>query len=206
MKRLFGPDDDSIGRIDDQLAHLRTIGNPVFGVSPVLTRDQMSLLVETAFWASLRSEEGRATHVLLVVATLGKLPNTIAFAATVPYDESHVAKLAPAVPWGGCLVVSEVDGELRICGSGGSRTYPALDAFTLETFEPGIVRVGIGPLRPFAVLDGRLNPLIEGTRIDLPHFLQKVLRKAAPPWLVSDMCRGCVRYSNHIGGNSRQQG
>jgi hypothetical protein len=43
------------------------------------------------------------------------------------------------------------------------------------------VRVDVGPFRPFAVLDGRSNEIIESSGMDLAHFLQRKLEKALPP-------------------------
>ena len=62
MYRLFPPESDAIVEIHDQLAHFADVkvGMPV----EMLTRDQISMLVETAFWASLKSNEGRHTRVL----------------------------------------------------------------------------------------------------------------------------------------------
>ena len=43
------------------------------------------------------------------------------------------------------------------------------------------MRVDVGPFRPFAVLDGRSNEIIESSGMDLAHFLQRKLEKALPP-------------------------
>jgi hypothetical protein len=64
----------------------------------LLTRQQLSVLIETAFWASLRSNEGRTTRVCVAVAVPGSFHDVVASAAPVAYDESEVATLAPVVP------------------------------------------------------------------------------------------------------------
>ena len=53
-------------------------------------------------------------------------------------------------------------------------------AVSLDVSEPGVIRVGAGPYQPFAVLDGRLDPIISDTRTRLPHYLQAKLKKTSP--------------------------
>ena len=181
MNRLFGPEDDSVARIHDQLEHLSKIGMPApFGSVQLLTREQISLLVESAFWTSLRSDEGRTTRVCVAVATPGTFHDVLVFAAVVPYDESQLSKLAPAVPKCGCLVVSVSADGLHIWGVGRSRPASSLATITVDVSGPGIVRIGVGPFQPFAVLNGRSNPIIAGTRINLANLLKRILHKALP--------------------------
>jgi hypothetical protein len=181
MNRLFSPDDDSVGRIHDQLKHLANIGIPeVFRSGQLLTREQISLLLESVFWASLRADEGRTTRACVTVASHANFHDVLAFATPVVYEESQIAKLAPAVPRSGCLVVSVSTDGLHIWGFGRSRPGSSLDTVTIEVSEPGIVRVDVGPFHPFAVLNGRSNPIIAGTRTNLAHYLQRVLQKAFP--------------------------
>jgi hypothetical protein len=187
MNRLFRPEDDSVGRIHDQLAHLAKLKSEMpaaVGSVPPLTREQISALVDTAFWASLRSNEGRTTRVCVTVAAPEDFRDAVAFATPVAYDASQIAKLAPAVPPDGCLVVSGSGDGLSIWGFGRSRTGAWLDTVTIEVTEPGIVRVDIGMFQPFAVLNGQSNPIIEGHRTNLGVYLQRVLQKALP---VNDM-------------------
>jgi hypothetical protein len=179
MTRLFGPDDESIVQIHEQLAHLATIMTAPFGPVQVLSREQLSALVSTVFWASMRSNEGRTTRVRVTVAAPEDFQGAITFAEPVAYEESQIAKLAPAVPGGGCLIVSASGEGFNIRGFGrawqGSR-----DTVSLDVSEPGTVRVDIGVHRPFAIINGRSNPLIGGTGSDLGHHLQKILQKKFP--------------------------
>jgi len=177
MNQLFPPDDPSVGRIHDQLAHLAKIRSqmPAFGSIQVPTREQLSLLIEAAFWAGLRSDEGRTTRFRITVGT----PQYVAsFATPIPYSESEIAKLAHAAPQGGFLVVSWSDDGWRILGFGRGSHFA--DTVTIEVSMPGIVRIGVGPFQPYAVLDGRSNPIIAGTHIDLAAHFQRILRKSPP--------------------------
>lgn len=172
-----------VGRIHDQLAHLRKIKQalpPSLGAEEILTREQLSSLIDTAFWASLRFNEGRATCFCVGVVAPESSQGAVKFATPVPYDESQIAKLAPAMPSGGCLLVSASDEGLRIWGFGHSRPGTWVDTVTIDIWEPGTVRVGVGPFRPFAVLDGRTNPFIAGTPIALADYLRRILSKALP--------------------------
>ncbi len=183
MNQLFKPEDDAVGRIYDQLTHLAKINSampPVVGSVETLTREQISVLVEEAFWSSLRCNEGRRTRVWVTVVTPENFHDAAAFATTVPYDEAQIVKLAAAASRDGCLVVcGSVDG-LRIWGLGRSRPGSRVDTVTIEVSQPGVVRVGVGLFQTFAVFNGRIVSMIEGTRTLLPAHLQGVLRKTLP--------------------------
>jgi hypothetical protein len=180
MNQLFGPDHQSIIRIHDQLAHLAKISLPVFCSPQTLTREQLSILIENAYWASLKSNEGRVTRVSVVVAAPGSLGDATTFTTSVPYDESNIAKLAPAVSPNGCLVVSGQNNELSIWGLGRGRSRPWSDSVTVEISDPGIVRVGLGPFKTFAVFNGRSVSMIEAPEINLSVHLERILRKVFP--------------------------
>lgn len=181
MNRLFGPDDESVGRICDQLEHLVAIGLPtVFSSGHQLTREQISQLLESAFWASLRVDEGRPTRTCVAISPATSFPDALAFHTPLVYGEGPIAKLAPAVPPGGCLLVSISDGGPKIWGIGRSRPISPVDGFAVELSEPGVIRVNVGPFQPFIVLNGRSNPVLAGSRIDLAHFLKSALGKTFP--------------------------
>lgn len=183
MSRLFPPEDPVIGSIHDQLVHLREIIKALpspLGAVVTLTREQLSLLIDSAFWASLRFNEGRVTSFSVSVVAPENSQGAVQFATPVPYNESQIAKLAPAIPNGGCLHVAASDDGLHIWGLGHSRPGTLADTVTIEIWEPGTVRVGVGPFKPFAVLDGRANSIIAGTPTALPHYLQRILSKALP--------------------------
>jgi hypothetical protein len=47
-------------------------------------------------------------------------------------------------------------------------------------WEPGIVRVGVGPFQPYAVLNGRADSIIAGSGDNPAHYLMRVLPKPLP--------------------------
>jgi hypothetical protein len=186
MNTLFGPEDDSVGKIHDQLLHLLKIKNrmpPALaapGRAQLLTREQVSMLVDAAFWASLRLNEGRITCFSVTVTAPESSCAPLLFADPVPYDESQIAKLAPALPQGGCIGVSREGDELGIWGFCRVRPGSWLDAITVDVWEPGTVRVCVGPFQPFAVLDGRSNSIMAGSPNFLADYLRLVLGKLLP--------------------------
>jgi hypothetical protein len=146
----------------------------------LLTREQILAFIETAFRASLRLNEGRVTRFCAVAAAPKEFVSPVVFEAPVPYDEPQIAKLAPAVPEGGCIGVSIQGDELQMWGFACSRVGSWADVVTVDVWEPGTVRVGVGPFQPFAVINGRSNPIIAGSPIILADYLRRVLRKALP--------------------------
>jgi hypothetical protein len=184
MKPLFDPGDDSIVQIHAQLAHLEKIkseeSSTALGSVQLLSREQISMLINTAFWASLQFNEGRPTRFCVSVADPEDFHDAVAFAVPVPYGESQIARLSPAAPQGGCLVVSGSGDGLNIWGFGHSRPGTRIDTVTIDVWEPGTVRVGVGPFRTFAVLNGRADEIVEGTDNNLPSYLQRVLSKTLP--------------------------
>jgi hypothetical protein len=182
MKQLFVPEDETIIRIHDLLFKLtdHRPGRSLAGSSEQLTPARLAELVETAFWASLRSNEGRATRVRMTIVNPEDIQDATVFTTRVAYDESQVAKLAPAVPEGGCLLVSSCDRGWEIWGFGRSWLVPSVSAVTLEISEPGAVRLGLGRYQPLAVLNGRSNSFLAANSYDLAFVMKSVLRKVLP--------------------------
>jgi hypothetical protein len=184
MNRIFRAEDDSIGRIHDQLAELSKFRKHYTRNSaavPVITREQLSNLVETAFWSSLKSNEGRATRAFISVVSPQSFPEAVAFAVPLAFDDLQVSKLAPAVSPGGCLVVHWIEDRFMIWGIGINRPLAWQDAISIEQTGPGIIRFCVGPFQPFAVLDGRSNPIFQGTHSNLAAYLHRSFNKMLPP-------------------------
>ena len=94
-------------------------------------------MVEAAFWASLRREEGRSTLVSLAFVPPDRAGSPLTFASPLPLAPDALARLAPAVERPGVhLGVWRDSGELRVWGA--TRTLPEL-CFVIEVVEPGLV-------------------------------------------------------------------
>jgi len=177
---FFRPDNEAVARIHEQVAQLVKIKGDHTSAASLLSPEQIAALVETAFLASLRFNEGRLTRVCVAVATAEELPGAFAFAKTVAYDESQIEKLAPAVPRDGCLVVSLENESLRTWGFARNQPGPWTNAIIIQILDPGIIQVGVGPSQRFAILNGRSNPCIGATRDTLAGFLFGIFRKTRP--------------------------
>jgi hypothetical protein len=183
MKTDVVLEDNFVGGIHDQLTSLVKIKGrmpPAHGSAQLLTREQISGLIKTAFWASLEANEERTTRVCVAVAAPESFPDAVAFATPIAYDESQIVKLAPAVPRGGCLVVSGSSNPLCIWGFGRSRPGSWVATVTIEVLKPGTVLVGVGPFQPYAVLNARAHAILARLPDYLSFHLERVLQKAAP--------------------------
>jgi hypothetical protein len=182
MNRFFAADHPSIVRIHEQLEHLVALekGTPTPGGSlEQITTDQLAGFIEVAFWTSLRTNEGRPTHFSATLVGRHRHRDAIAFAEGIPFQEAQIARVAPALPPGGTLLVSMAGGGFDIWGFWRGRQME-MWTVSVDVAEPGVIRVGAGPYQPFAVLDGRLDPIISDTRTRLPHYLQGKLKKTSP--------------------------
>ena len=96
-------------------------------------------IVDTAFWASLRREEGRATRVSLAFLPPERAHGPMLFEARLPFTPGGLTRLSPAVERPGIhLGVWRDGGELYVWGT--TRSIPRL-CFVLEVVEPGVLVV-----------------------------------------------------------------
>src|SRR5208337_2706995 len=198
MTRLFPPKAECIVNIHAQLEHLRKIKS--ISTGQAFTAEQLSTIIETAFWAGLKPNEGRTTRVSLSVAAPEYLPGAATFRSPIPCDEATIVKLAPAVPLQHSLGVSVVNDALQIWGFA-PNGIKALDSLAVKLTEPGTVRVDVGPYRPYAVLDGRSNNILAATGSDLAHYLRQKLGKAFPEGDILEtqaIWQECLALADHV--------
>ena len=100
--------------------------------------DTVMDMVDAAFWASLRREEGHAPLISLAYVPPGRAGEPLRFAAPLTLAPDALARLSPAVERPGVhLGVWQDDGgTLRVWGA--TRTLPEL-AFVIEVVEPGLL-------------------------------------------------------------------
>ena len=99
--------------------------------------DAVVSMVDAAFWASLRREEGRSPLVSLAFVPPDLTAHPLMFAHPLPLEPDSLARLAPAVEAPGIhLGVWREGGEMRVWGA--TRILPVL-CFVLEVVEPGLV-------------------------------------------------------------------
>ena len=144
-------------------------------------------MVDAAFWASLRHEEGNSPKISLAFLPPEQTVQPIIFEQPLPLHPRTLTKLAPAVERPGIHLGIWFHGEeLRIWGA--TRKVPSF-CFVLEVIEPGLLVVkhkrldGFGKFANVAVLKGRRVKIIDekGTSLpDCPALLAALLAFTSP--------------------------
>jgi hypothetical protein len=98
----------------------------------------VSAVVNAAFWASLRREEGRSPRVSVAMVPPAMTGQPMTFERSLPLDPDVLVRLAPAVEGPGIHlgVWPAADDELRIWGA--ARDLPDL-CLVAEVVEPGLL-------------------------------------------------------------------
>ncbi|WP_374163647.1 putative sensor domain DACNV-containing protein [Arcticibacter sp. MXS-1] len=129
-------------------------------------------LVDAAFWASLRKEEGNPPKISLAYLTPAQAGGPLLFEQRLPLNADVLTKLAPGVERAGIhLGVWDEDGELYIWGT--TLTIPNL-CFVLDVSEPGLLVIkhrrmcGFGKFTNVAVLKGDQVKIIDNHGALLP--------------------------------------
>jgi hypothetical protein len=144
------------------------------GVSVATVPDEAVIreVIDAAFWASLRREEGYEPKISLAYLPPEQDEQPLIFERPLPLLPGTLSKLAPIVERPGIhLGVWRVDGELRIWGT--TQSIPVL-CFVLEVVEPGLLVVkhhrGAQAAKyvNVAVLEGDHVKLVDETATSLP--------------------------------------
>lgn len=135
--------------------------------------EAIEAIVDAAFWASLRREEGYVPRISLALLAPEAAPHPLRFGRPLPLSSSALVRVAPAVEGPGIhLGVWAVGGtrELRVWGT--TRTVP--DAcFVLEVAAPGLLvvkhhRGDGGKFVNVAVLEGDQVKVVDERASALP--------------------------------------
>jgi hypothetical protein len=171
---MFGLGQDALELIHSTHANLHAT-NKVIPIEP-LSREQIAQLFESAFWASLMTNEGRPTKVRFGVV-VGTGTASLVLATPLPLDEKSIVALAPAVPHDGWIAVSVSDGTPMIVGIEIERSLGILSGVTsFDICGQGVVQIGFGEWEPFAVLSGRTLAITAAGPAAIAMYLVKVLR------------------------------
>lgn len=155
--------------------------------------DAVAAMVDAAFWASLRREEGRTTRISLALTPPEHSGMPLRFEYSLPLTPDSLTRLAPAVERRGIhLAVWRQDGELRVWGA--TRVVPDL-CFIVEVVEPGLLVMkyrrgaAFGKFGNIAVIRGnelRVVDDLHASSPNYPAFLRAFLGKEAPDaWVAS---------------------
>jgi hypothetical protein len=154
---------------------------------PSLDAQAIETIIDAAFWASLRREEGYSPKISLAFIPPELAGQPLRFQQSLPLSPSALTRLAPAVERPGIhLGVWRYDGELCVWGT--TRTIPKL-SFVLEVIEPGLLVVKYrrgqdqGKFVNVVVLKGDQIKVVdeEGTSLpDCPALLTSLLGFGSP--------------------------
>jgi len=107
--------------------------------APVPEPDAITAMIDAAFWASLRREEGFSPKISLAFVPPEQAGRPLLFGHSLPLTPAALSRLAPAVERPGIhLGVWHEGGSLSVWGA--TRTVPRL-GFVLEVVEPGLLVV-----------------------------------------------------------------
>src|SRR4051812_16943245 len=133
----------------------------------------LETIIDAAFWASLRREEGYTPKISLAYVAPEQATRPMVFERPIALVPATLAKVAPAVERAGIhLGVWEgADGELCVWGT--TRTIPSY-CFVLEVSSPGLLVIKhhrgeeSGKYVNVAVLEGDRLMMIDETASSLP--------------------------------------
>ncbi|HKQ51855.1 MAG TPA: hypothetical protein VJT74_05765 [Pyrinomonadaceae bacterium] len=112
-------------------------------LAPQPDAQAIETIIDTAFWASLRREEGESPKISLTFLPPEQAAHPLRFERLLPLTPAALARLAPAVERPGIhLGVWRNDGD-ELCVWGTTRDIPKL-GFVLEVIEPGLLVVKYG--------------------------------------------------------------
>lgn len=150
-------------------------------LAPAPDAQAIESIIDAAFWASLRREEGVTPTISLALLPPGHAGQALTFAQWLPLHPAALAKLAPAVERPGIhLGVWRVDGQLRVWGT--TRSIPAF-CFVLEVIGSGLLVVKhrsepYGKFVNIAVLEGDQVKIIDerdASKPECPGVLKSLL-------------------------------
>ncbi len=141
-------------------------------VAPAPTAAVIEAVINVAFWASLRREEGYVPRISLALVPLERTARAVRFERALPLDPEALARVAPAVERPGIhLGVWEEENQLRVWGA--TAHLPG-SCFVLEVMGPGLLVVKHhqseegGKFVNVAVLEGDRVKLIDEAASSLP--------------------------------------
>jgi len=155
-------------------------------LAPEPDADAIEALIDAAFWASLRREEGTEPKISLAFVPPESAGGPLTFARHLPLDAAALAKLAPAVERAGIhLGVWREDGGLRVWGT--TRSLPTF-CFVIEVIGSGVLVVkergeSFGKFTNVAVLEGDQVKVVDerdASHPECPNLLRSLLGVEIP--------------------------
>ncbi|RYY34321.1 MAG: hypothetical protein EOP46_13805 [Sphingobacteriaceae bacterium] len=170
---------------DKHLAAARELGETYLAQNPG-TRI-IEAVIDVAFWASLRREEGRPPQISLALLHPSQCEQPLAFGRKIRLTPKELIKLAPAVEQPGIHLGVWIEGDdLYIWGT--THTIPGI-CFVLEVAEPGLLVIkhkridGFGKFVNVAILKGDDVKIVDEETsgiVDCPQLLTSLLGLPLP--------------------------
>lgn len=142
------------------------------GLAPEPQKHVIEAIIDTAFWTSLRKEEGRSPKISLAFLSPEQSAQPLIFERRLALTADILTKLAPAVERSGIhLGVWMEEDELYIWGT--THDIPGF-CFVLEVVEPGLLVIkhrrvdGFGKFVNVAVLKGDEVKVVDEQSINIP--------------------------------------
>ena len=167
--------------------HIKAAQRDGDAAAPAPSVATLEAIIDAAFWASLRREEGYNPRISLAYLPLEQAVAPLLFERPMPLVAASLAKVAPAVESAGThLGVWEHDGQLSVWGT--TRTIPTF-CFVLEVASPGLLVIKhhrseeAGKFVNVAVLEGDRMKIIDeraSSFPDCPPLLASLLGFDAP--------------------------
>jgi hypothetical protein len=157
------------------------------GLADVPDASAIEAIVDAAFWASLRREEGYTPKISLAFLQPEQAGGPLRFEQRLPLDPIALSRLAPAVERPGIHLGVWRDGA-SLCVWGTTRDVPRI-CFVLEVVAPGLLVIKYrrgretGKFVNVAVLEGDSVKFVDerGTSLpDCPELLTHLLGFGAP--------------------------
>lgn len=151
-------------------------------LAPLPDRRDIEVLIDAAFWASLRREEGVVPRISLALLPLPVAQAPMTFASPLRLDPAALAKLAPAVERPGIhLGIWPLNGALHVWGT--TRDLPPL-CLVIEVIASGLLVVKqrgepFGKFVNIAVLEGDQIKIVDARTAgspECPGVLRSLIR------------------------------
>jgi hypothetical protein len=169
-----------------QLATARRQG--AHELAPAPDAQTIEAIIDAAFWASLRHEEGNAPKISLAFLAPAQAGQPLMFEHHLPLTPHALSRLAPAVERPSVHLGVWHDAEEQLCVWGMTDAIPVY-CFVLEVIEPGLLVVKYrrgqesGKFVNVAVLKGDQVKVVDeaGTSLpDCPALLESLLGFGSP--------------------------
>ncbi|MDB5011469.1 MAG: hypothetical protein JWQ06_2258 [Mucilaginibacter sp.] len=170
---------------EKHLAAARQLGSRHLAIKP--QAHVIEAIIDVAFWASLRREEGRSPQISIALLPPEQASQPLIFGKQLRLTPHNLTKLAPAVESPGIhLGVWYEDDELHVWGT--TLVIPDI-CFVLEVIEPGLLVIkhsridGFGKFLNIAVLKGDQIKIIDADNSSLancPALINSLLGMPLP--------------------------